>query len=64
MQQFYLSELPPRLNVAEVQPLHEITEKVEQDKGLQEVCYLLAPRVLKVENIRVQVPYVFGFPPQ
>ena len=63
-QQSTLSGLPPRLHVAESQPLPEMTEKVDQVKGHQKVCHLLAPRVLQASNVCIQVSNSNGILPR
>ena len=59
-----LSDMPPRLYEAEAQPLPEFTKKADQAEGCQEVFHLLALRVLKADDIYVQVPYDEGVPPR
>ena len=49
--------------MAEAQLLPEMTEKVYQVEGHQEVRHLLDLRVLKATNLCVQVPYDNGIPP-
>ena len=63
-QQSTLSGLPPLLHVAESQPLPEMTEKVDQVKGHQKVCHLLAPRVLQASNVCIQVSNSNGILPR
>ena len=41
MQQLTLTDLPPRISVAELQPLPEINEEIHQPEGFQEVGHLL-----------------------
>ena len=64
MQQFDLSNLPPRLHVAEEQPLSEIAEKVNQSKIHQETCQHLVPRGMKAAYVHIHVPHVNRVPPQ
>ena len=64
MQQFDLSNLPPRLHVAEEQPLSEMAEKVNQFKIHQENCHHLVLRGMKAAYVHIQFPHVNRVPPQ
>ena len=62
-QQFTLSDLPPHLPVAELQPLPEMAKEFHKSEGGQEVSHLLIPGILKLIEIHVQVPHEYGVPP-